>query len=310
MRVVNRALLACVAYALLWGAGVVVLARDPGFEMGEALAVMLLLGVGLSAAAWLVTLGASPRPQFVREPGREVLYLTAILAGIGIGFLGYGLSVLHAAVSHDPARSIAIVAAKLLALVLVPGLVFRRLGYSWRELLAFTRLDRVELRALVVMMALLALLQLTVGRGPQAIRALVAERGLATWQVLLLALPAWLWMSVEAGITEEFLFRVLLQSRLAAWLRSSIVGVVGMAVLFGLAHAPGYVLRGAHAMEGMARSPDALSAAAYALVVVSPLGLAFGVLWARTRSLTLVVLLHGWADLIPNLAPIVRAFMA
>jgi uncharacterized protein len=128
--------------------------------------------------------------------------------------------------------------------------------------------------------------------------------------VLLLALPAWLWLSVEAGITEEFLFRVLVQSRLAVWLRSSIVGVIGMAVLFGLAHAPGYVLRGAHAMEGMTRSPDALSAAAYALVVVSPLGLAFGVLWARTRSLTLVVLLHGWADLIPNLARLVRAFTA
>ncbi len=310
MRAVNRSLIVCIAYALLWGAGVVVLARDPGFETGEALAVMLVVGVGLSAAAWLATLGASPRPQAVREPGRELLCLTALLVGIGIGFLGYGLSMLRAAVSHDPARSIAIVVAKLLALVLVPGLVFRRLGYTWRELLAFTRLDRGELRAVVVMMALLALLQLTIGRGPQSVRALVAERGLETWQVLLLALPAWLWLSVEAGITEEFLFRVLVQSRLAAWLRSPIVGVVGMAVLFGLAHAPGYVLRGAHAMDGMARSPDALSAAAYALVVVSPLGLAFGVLWYRTRSLTLVVLLHGWADLIPNLARLVRAFTA
>ncbi len=308
MRNVSRALLACITYVLLWGGGVVVLARDPGFATGEAFAAMLVLGVGLSAAAWLATLGASPRPQAVREPGREFLCITAVLIAIGIGFLGFGLSAVRAAVSDDPARSIAIVAAKLLALVLVPGLLFRRLGYAWRELLPFTRLDRVELRALLVMMALLALLQLTVGRGPQTVRALVDERGLVTSQVLLLALPVWLWLSVEAGITEEFLFRVLVQSRLTAWLRSPIAGVIGMAVLFGLAHAPGYVLRGAHVMDGMTRAPDTVSAAAYTLVVVSPLGLAFGVLWARTRSLTLVVLLHGWGDLIPNLARIVRAF--
>ncbi len=310
MRLLNRAVLACIAYALLWGAGVVVLARDPDFEAGEAIAVMLLLGLGLSAAAWLATLGAKPRQQPVRDPGRELLWITALLVGIGIGFLGYGLSVLRATVSHDPARSISILLAKLLVLVLLPGLAFRRLGYGWRELLAFTRLDRVELRALVVMMALLALLQLTVGRGPQAVHALVAERGLTMWQVLALALPVWVWLSVEAGITEEFLFRGLVQSRLSAWLGSSVVGVIGMAVLFGFAHAPGYVLRGAHGMEGMAQSPDALSAAAYAIVVASPLGLAFGVLWARTRSFTLVVLLHGWGDLIPNLARLVRAFMA
>jgi hypothetical protein len=35
----------------------------------------------------------------------------------------------------------------------------------------------------------------------------------------------------------------------------------------------------------------------------------FGVLWARTRSLLLVVLLHGWADTIPNLAPLVQTWL-
>jgi membrane protease YdiL (CAAX protease family) len=309
-RAVILSLLACIAYALLCGMGLIVLARDPAFGMGEALAVLLILGLGLSVAAWLATLGATPRPQPVREPGREFLWVTVILVAIGIGFLGYGLSALHAAVSHDPAQSIAVIVAKILATVLVPALAFRWLGYTWRELLAFTRLNRVELRALLIMMTVLALLQFTMGRGPEEVRALMSERGFAMWQVLLLAVPAWLWLCVEAGIVEEFLFRVLLQSRLAAWSRSSVVGVVGMAVLFGLAHAPGYVLRGAYAKEGMAHAPDALSAAAYALVVVSPVGLVFGLIWARTRSLTLVVLLHGWADLIPNLASLVRAFTA
>jgi membrane protease YdiL (CAAX protease family) len=34
----------------------------------------------------------------------------------------------------------------------------------------------------------------------------------------------------------------------------------------------------------------------------------FGVLWTRTRSLGLVVLLHGLTDLVPNLAPFARTW--
>jgi membrane protease YdiL (CAAX protease family) len=62
-------------------------------------------------------------------------------------------------------------------------------------------------------------------------------------------------------------------------------------------------------MEGMAGPPSALTAAANAIAVVSGTGFMFGVLWARTRSLTLVVLLHGLTDTIPNLAPTIRSFL-
>ena len=72
--------------------------------------------------------------------------------------------------------------------------------------------------------------------------------------------------------------------------------------------APGYVLRGGHVAEGMAIAPDPLTAAAYAVVVVSPIGFLFGVLWARTRSFGLVVLLHGFTDLVPNLASFARTW--
>jgi membrane protease YdiL (CAAX protease family) len=47
---------------------------------------------------------------------------------------------------------------------------------------------------------------------------------------------------------------------------------------------------------------------AYAIVVVSPIGFMFGVLWTRTRSLGLVVLLHGFTDVVPNLAPFARTW--
>ena len=116
-------------------------------------------------------------------------------------------------------------------------------------------------------------------------------------------------MTLEAGLTEEFLFRVLVQTRASALLRPETAGIILMSVLFGLAHAPGYVLRSAYASEGMAAAPDPLTAVAYALVVVSPIGLMFGVLWARTRNLWLLALLHGWTDLLPNLARTVRLWL-
>ena len=34
----------------------------------------------------------------------------------------------------------------------------------------------------------------------------------------------------------------------------------------------------------------------------------FGVLWARTRNLWLLVMLHGWGDLVPNLASFVQTW--
>jgi hypothetical protein len=43
----------------------------------------------------------------------------------------------------------------------------------------------------------------------------------------------------------------------------------------------------------MATAPNALTATAYTNAVISPIGILFGVLWARTRSFLLVVLLHG-----------------
>ena len=305
----KRGLVAVAVYAAIYAAGLAVLAGDPGFSAGESLGVMLIFGLGLSLVAWWLTRGAAPPATPVRSPGRDVAWLAVLLVAIGVGFLGYGLSAVRAAVPREPAQSLAILGAKLVVFVLVPALLFQALGAPARTTLGFRRTSPGDLRALLILMALVTLLQLGLGRGPQAIRALMAERRLAAWQIALAALPVWAWMSLEAGLVEEYFFRALLQTRLAAWLRSETAGIVAMALLFGLAHAPGYVLRGAHVAEGMSRAPTPLTAAAYAIVVVSPLGLMFGVLWARTRNLALVVLLHGFGDLVPNLAPLLQAFL-
>lgn len=291
-------------YVLLLGLSLARLAPRPGFAAGETVAGMIVFGLAFSLVAFWVTRGARPRLVQVRRPGRELAAILAYLALFALGFLGWGLSALRAAVPGEPAQSVAVLAAKLVAMVLAPALVLVAMGYDLRDLFHLHRPDRVERRALLVMGALLLLLQLVAGRGPKMITALPEP----AWAIGLAAPLALAWMTLEAGLTEEFLFRAAFQTRAAAWLRSEAAGLVAMAVLFGLAHAPGYVLRGAHAMEGFAAAPDPLTAAAYSIVVVSPIGLAFGVLWARTRSLLLVVLLHGWADLVPNLAEFVRTW--
>jgi membrane protease YdiL (CAAX protease family) len=300
-----RAFVALAIYAILYGLSLAHLARQPGFGFEEPLAILVIFGGLMSALAWLCTRGIAPRPHPVRDPARESLALLGFLAVFALGFLGWGLSALKAAVATQPAQDLLVVLAKLVVMVGVPLLLFRALGYRWQELLGLPRLAGREWLAFGVMAVALLALQALVGRGVQAVAALPEP----AWLVALFVPVTVVLMCVEAGLTEEFLFRVLVQARLAAWMKSEVAGIVAMSLLFGLAHAPGYVLRGAHLFEGMAGPPSPLTAVAYAIAVVSGIGFMFGVLWARTRSLTLVVLLHGLTDTIPNLAPTIRSFL-
>ena len=282
-----RGAFAIATYLLLLGLSLAQLGTRPGLAPGEAVAGMIVFGLFFSVAALWATRGATPRSVVVKQAGRELAAIVAYLALFAVGFLGWGLSALRAAVPGEPAQAIALLAAKLGAMVLVPALLLVAMGYDLRTLLRFDRPDRVERRALLVMGALLLLLQLVAGRGPKAIAALPQP----AWAIALAAPAALAWMCLEAGLTEEFLFRVAFQTRAARWLRSETAGLVVMAVLFGLAHAPGYVLRGAHAMEGFARhpipSPPPPTRSSSCRPSVSPLassGRARGACWSSSSS--------------------------
>jgi len=299
-----RALLAVLGYGALYALALAHLAHRPGFDSGDSLVTLLVFGIGFSAIAWLVTRGAKAPPAAVKRPALEAFAILVYLAVFAVVVLGWLLSAVRGVAPREPLQSVAILAVKLVTMVALPAWVFAALGVSSRGLLAPRGFGLVEWRTFAVMGLLLLGLQAVAGRGLKEIAALHVP----AWHVALFLLPAWAWLTIETGLCEEFLFRVLLQTRLAAALGSETAGLLAMALLFGLAHAPGYVLRGAHAMEGMTTAPDQWTAAAYAIVVVSPLGLVFGVLWARTRNLALIALLHGLADLPPNLAPFIRAW--
>jgi membrane protease YdiL (CAAX protease family) len=112
---------------------------------------------------------------------------------------------------------------------------------------------------------------------------------------------------LEVGVVEEFFFRALLQTRISAAIRSELGGIVLMALVFGLVHAPGLYLRTSMTQEGLAAHPSLLAAAGYSLVVTSVAGFFLGVLWARTRNFAVVVIVHAAADLLPNLLPTLQS---
>jgi CAAX protease family protein len=75
-----------------------------------------------------------------------------------------------------------------------------------------------------------------------------------------------------------------------------------MSLIFGLAHAPGFIFRHAGEVEGLGSNPSALDAVAYSIVVLAISGVTFGVIWARTKNLFAVMLTHAAGDLLPNFA--------
>lgn len=84
--------------------------------------------------------------------------------------------------------------------------------------------------------------------------------------------------------------------------------IVFMALLFGLAHAPGLYFRSAATLEGLGPHPSWLVAIGYSIAVTSVAGIFLGVLWMRTRNLLVVMLVHAAGDLLPNLVQFVRAW--
>jgi len=224
------------AFAALWAGTLLSLRQWQHFETSEALIAFVVLAVILPALAMLATRGITPLDNVVRRPGVEtsalMLYLAVIAWVLVYGF-GYFVRI-----GAEPWHSISILAAKLLVFVLIPGAMIWLLGgYS----LSDQALIAVRGRALrpAFWMSLAALvMQLLLGKGLQTIRA----SHLPLWVIVVASPLSFVWLTIEVGLVEEFFFRVLLQERLAAVLRSPWAGLAVAAVLFGLAHAPGILL--------------------------------------------------------------------
>ena len=288
-------------YALmLW-----LLAKYQGYDPTDALFVLLALGGVLSSLAFFFTRRVQAPATVVKNPAFETGLLLAYLALFAFGVLGYGFTWLRNQTPDPRTHQLVLFAVKLLTMVALPALLLRVRDYRFGELLRWDLSWRRHGGVLAGMGIALLLFQALFGQGLKTLGALhtsPATLGLG-------ALLCFAWLAVDTGLTEEFLFRVVLQTRLAALFRSETAGVLVMALLFGLAHAPGYYLRNAFAAEGVAATPSMLMSVGYSVVVTSVAGLMFGILWARTRSLVLVTVLHALTDLLPNLADFIRDWL-
>ena len=291
-------------YALAFAAALLILSRDPDFSAGDPLFVLVVLGGAFSGLAMLLTRGIEAPRIAIANPGREALAAVAYLALYAVVVLGFGFSWIKEAVDAPRAQALAIAAAKILTMVLAPLLVARAFGHGAdTEFRSRLRGKRTWLALLGMGVAIL-IFQAFVGRGLRTLAELAP--GAST---VALAIPlCFAWLIVEVGIVEEYLFRVFLQTRLAAWLRSEPAAIFLVALIFGLSHAPGLYLRGASLMEGVGE-PTIAWAIAYSIAITSTAGFMFGVLWWRTRSFGLIVFLHALMDLIPQLTPFIKTFM-
>jgi len=290
------------AYLALWTTALVLLRTFERFETSEALATMVILGVILPALAMLATRRVSALPYVVRQPRIEAAALLIYLAAIAWTLVtGFGWV---ARLGAEPLHSIVLLGIKLMEFVVVPAAVILAVGrYKFAELAPISLRWRDLLPALWMSLAVL-LMQSFLGRGLEDIR----EAHLPVW-VLAAATPlSFVWLMIETGVVEGFFFRVLLQERLAALLRSPWGGLVVAALLFGLAHAPGFYLRTAATQEALGAHPSLLMAVGYSIVLTSLAGMFLGVLWMRTKNLAVLVICHAAGDLLPNLVPWARAF--
>jgi uncharacterized protein len=212
----------------------------------------VILGVILPALALVTTRRVAALPYTVHQLRIEAVALMMYLV-FTAWMLVSGFSRL-ARVTAEPMHSFIVLSVKLLAFVAIPAAIMRALGhYSIAELVPISLRWR-DLRPALWMSLAVLLMQSILGRGLHDIR----EAHLPVWVLAVAASLSFTWLMIEVGVVEEFFFRVLLQERLAAVLRSTWGGLVLAAVLFGLVHAPGFYLRTAATQEALGSHPFAI----------------------------------------------------
>ena len=295
MRLNGRAIALAGLYLVLWGAATGYLAAR-GADWTFPLISLGVFGLALSGAAWALTRKARPAAIPVKRPGVELAAVLAFLTVYAVVFLGWGLGAVKQVYPPGPAHEGLVLAVKLAVHVVAPALILAALGARIAPLFSAGAARPGFWPPLLVLGVILFALLAVVSPSLKQISGL----HLAAPQLAAVGVATFAWLAVEAGLCEEFLFRAVLQSRLSAFLKTEVGAVVIGALLFALAHAPGLYLRGGPGVDGW--STDPLQVVAFTVATLSPLALLFGTLWARTRSLLLIVLLHAAIDTLPNMA--------
>ena len=286
---------ALLIYLGVWGVSTAYIAATGG-DWVFPIASLVIFGLILSSIIWFLTRKMDAPAVPVAQPKRESLGLLGYLAIYAFLLIGVWLGTVRNAVPEGPNQEWAVLAYKLLIHVGLPAAIIMLLGGAIRPLFDAGTQRKGFWSTLIVLCALMFALLAVVSPSLKQIGGLNLGIAAALFWVLM----SWLWLSLEAGLCEEFFFRACLQSRLTAWLKTPVAGILLTSVLFGLSHWPGLYLRGGPGVDGW--STDPIQVAAFTIATLSPLSVALGLLWARSRSLLLIVLVHGAIDALPHTA--------
>jgi uncharacterized protein len=297
----GAAIVAGLIYALLWGGSTAYLYATGG-DWTSGVFIMAIFGLALSGVAWLLTRGAQAPRIEVKRPALESVAVLIYLALYAVLFLGFGMTMARQAFPPGPEQESLVLGLKLFVHVVLPAILLIFLGAKLGPITQLGLTGRKFWRTLIVMGLIIIGLVCVITPSLKTISGIPP-----TFETMIWAAPlGYLWMTLEAGVTEEFLYRAVAQTRFTAWFQTAWAGVFVTAIIFGLAHAPGLFMRGGPGVDGW--STDPFQVIAHTIAVLSPIGLLFGLIYARTKSLLLVILLHGLVDWLPNLADFVETW--
>ena len=292
---------------MLYAGSFTVLLRNRNFEPGDALIVLVLFGIIFPALAWLATLRAVPLPISVRLTAREMFVMVACVVALSIYLIGgpqwIDQHLPNSWIDSPKIKLFITLAEKLIVFVLIPFGIFRfAFGYRLRDF----GIQREGLRAL-------RLEPLAVGshcwRCVAGLSTFSRQRGSSdsTGQIQRLPIVTWSSTLFRLASDRSRIGRGIFLSRPRAIAIRCMVQVRSQrrcADVSGLrprARA-GIHFRQAGTLEGLGTNPTALEATAYSIVVLAVSGILFGVMWAPTRNLAALMLLHAAGDLLPNFA--------
>jgi uncharacterized protein len=281
------------------------------FPVSQSIAILLIIGVFFSLIAYFTS--KSSVPLFANRPvqKRESLVLISIMVFIVL-ILTIGqdqIKSLFPGQFLESAKSNEIFTFlyRLLIFVLIPFLVYKCIyKFSLRDFgLVVKAKEFFTIKNFVIFFALsliIFLFQFFMGNGAKPIR-----EGLITNKQLLIGLPLLYTLLIfNVGLVEEFFFRALVQSRLAAITKSEIGGIILSGLFFGLAHAPGFYLRGGGTLDNLGQHPTLFMSVGYSILVLSVGGFFLSIIWSKTKNLWLVMAIHAFMDLLPGLNEFVK----
>ncbi|MGQ0531868.1 MAG: hypothetical protein ACT4OF_04140 [Caulobacteraceae bacterium] len=125
----RAAMIAALAYALLWGGSTAYLYASGG-DWTPGVFVLAIFGLGLSAVAWLLMRGANAPRIEVEHPRLESGAVIIYLALYAVLFLGFGMTWARQVFPPGPEQEGVVLALKLAVHVVLPALLLILMGPS------------------------------------------------------------------------------------------------------------------------------------------------------------------------------------